>query len=226
MEHGGGRCDQQRFWRCDLSGGNFDGVRYAKSNASGTAYTQSTLSGYNLFLQGSNLADIDNDGDLDYFGCADTDVSGIWRNDGNGNFTYTGTSMIDMTPIQGDGSGNYGSTWTDFDDDGDIDLYISKCRQNVNDPTDHRRINVLYENDGNGNYTETGANYGLRIGAQSWTTDFQDIDNDGDFDAFITNHDVAPMLLENQNGQFVDIYDQSGIRQHDRVPLAGHHARL
>ena len=69
------------------------------------------------------------------------------------NFTYTGTSMIDMTPIQGDGSGNYGSTWTDFDDDGDIDLYISKCRQNVNDPTDHRRINVLYENDGNGNYT-------------------------------------------------------------------------
>lgn len=204
-----------------LSGGNFDGVKYAKANANGTAYAQTTLAGYNLFMQGSNLADIDNDGDLDYFACADTDVSGIWENDGNGNFTYTGTSMIDMTPIQGDGSGNYGSTWTDFDDDGDIDLYISKCRQNVNDPTDHRRINVLYENDGNGNYTETGANYGLRIGAQSWTTDFQDIDNDGDFDAFITNHDVAPMLLENQNGQFVDIYAQSGIGNMIGFPLQG-----
>jgi hypothetical protein len=204
-----------------LSGGNFDGVKYAKANANGTAYTQTTLGDYNLFLQGSNLVDIDNDGDLDYFGCADTDVSGIWENDGSGNFTYTNTNMIDMTPPSGDGSGNYGTTWTDFDDDGDIDLYISKCRQSVSDPTDLRRINVLYENDGSGNYTENGAAYGLRIGAQSWTTDFQDIDNDGDFDAFITNHDVNAMLLENQNGQFVDIFDQSGISNMIGFPLQG-----
>jgi len=204
-----------------ISGGNFDGVKYAKANGNGTAYAQSALAGYNLFLQGSNLADIDNDGDLDYFGCADTDVSGIWSNDGNGNMTYTGTAMIDMTPIQGDGSGNYGSTWTDFDDDGDLDLYISKCRQGVSNPMDHRRINVLYENDGNGNYTENGAAYGLRIGAQSWTSDFQDIDNDGDFDIFMTNHDVAPMLLENQNGQFVDIYANSGIGNMIGLPLQG-----
>ena len=32
-----------------------------------------------------------------------------------------------------DHSGNYGSVWTDFDRDGDIDLYIAKCRQFVND---------------------------------------------------------------------------------------------
>lgn len=204
-----------------ISGGNFDGVKYAKSNANGTSYTQTTLSGYNLFMQGSNLADIDNDGDLDYFGCADTDISGIWRNDGNGNFAYTGTTMIDMTPPSSDGSGNYGSTWSDFDDDGDIDLYISKCRQSVSNPADLRRINVLYENDGNGNYSENGAAYGLRIGAQSWTTDFQDIDNDGDFDAFITNHDVPAMLLENQNGQFIDIFAQSGITNMIGFPLQG-----
>jgi hypothetical protein len=91
----------------------------------------------------------------------------------------------------------------------------------VSDPTDLRRINVLYENDGSGNYTENGAAYGLRIGAQSWTTDFQDIDNDGDFDAFITNHDVNAMLLENQNGQFVDIFDQSGISNIIGFPLQG-----
>lgn len=202
-------------------GGNFTNIRYAKANSDGTEYAITQLPDYNLFMQASNLADIDNDGDLDYFGCADTDVSGIWRNDGNGNFTYTDTEMIDMTPIEGDGSGNYGSTWVDFDDDGDIDLYISKCRQNVNNPNDHRRINVLYENDGNGNYTENGAAYGLRIGAQSWTTDFQDIDNDGDFDAFITNHDVPAMMLENQNGQFVDIFNGSGIDNMIGFPLQG-----
>jgi len=91
-----------------ISGGNFDGVKYAKANDNGTAYAQSALAEYNLFLQNSNLADIDNDGNLDYFDCANTDVSGIWSNDGNGNMTYTNTAMIDMTPIQGDGSNNYG----------------------------------------------------------------------------------------------------------------------
>lgn len=202
-------------------GGNFTNIRYARANSDGSAYAFTQLPDYDLFMQGSNLADIDNDGDLDYFGCADTDVSGIWENDGNGNFSYTGTVMIDMTPIEGDGSGNYGSTWVDFDDDGDLDLYISKCRQGVSDPTDHRRINVLYENDGNGNYTENGAAYGLRIGAQSWTTDFQDIDNDGDFDAFITNHGSPAMLMENQNGQFVDIFGESGIDNMVGFPLQG-----
>jgi hypothetical protein len=109
-------------------------------------------------------------------------------------------------------SGNYGSVWTDFDNDGDTDLYIAKCRLGVNDVNDERRINKLFVNDGNNNFTESGGDYGLRIGWQSWTAEFQDTDNDGDFDCFITNHDHPSQLLENDGaGHFKDITTESGI---------------
>ena len=109
-------------------------------------------------------------------------------------------------------SGNYGSVWTDFDNDGDLDLYIAKCRQGVQDNTDERRINVLFVNNGNGTYSEMGATYGLRIGAQSWTANFADIDNDGDLDCLVTNHDVDSQILENDgSGHYTDITATTGL---------------
>jgi len=196
---------------------------YAKANATGTAYTLLQLPTYQLATQCVNLADMDSDGDLDFFSCGDVQPSGIWENDGSGNFTYSGDDIIQMTPTGNwDGSGNYGSTFTDYDLDGDLDLYITHCRQGVSSSSDLRRINQMFINDGNDNYTEDFTNFnGLRIGAQSWTTDFQDFDNDGDFDAFITNHDVNNMLLENQNGVFVDIFDGSGLDMSVGTPIQG-----
>jgi hypothetical protein len=203
-----------------LSGGNPD---YAKANADGTAWEINDLEGYGLFYQGSSLGDFDGDGDLDLYVCADTDESAIWENDGLGNMAYSDTNLIDLTVEGWDGSGNYGSTITDFDLDGDLDLYISHCRQGVNDASDPRRINQLFENDGNNNYTENAAAYGLNIGSQTWTTDFGDIDNDGDFDMFLTNHDVNNMLLENIDGsdQYQDIYNQSGLTNAVGLPIQG-----
>lgn len=195
-----------------ITGGAYDGVHLAKANEEGTSYTLEDLPGPGLFLQGSNLVDINNDGFVDYFGCHDDAESRIWQNDGNGHF-IPADDWIDMqtTPVS-DNSGNYGSIWTDFDNDGDIDLYIAKCRLNVDDPTDPRRINALYLNDGNGHFTERADSFNLKIGAQSWTADFQDIDNDGDYDCFITNHDLPSMLLENDGtGVFIDITEQSGV---------------
>lgn len=208
----------------DVFSGLFGGQPdYAKSNANGTAYTVSELPTYGLATQCVNLADMDGDGDLDFFSCGDTGPSGIWENDGNGDFTYSGDNIIPMTPTGGwDGSGNYGSTFTDYDLDGDLDLYITHCRQGVSSSSDLRRINQMFINDGNNNYAEdfTNANQ-LRLGAQSWTTDFQDFDNDGDFDAFLTNHDVDNMLLENQNGVFVDIFSGSGLDMSVGTPIQG-----
>lgn len=219
----------------DVFSGLFGGrPDYAKANASGTSYTVSELPQYSLATQCVNLADMDSDGDIDFFSCGDTGPSGIWENDGNGDFTYSGDDIIPMTPsyfwpagtnaqsTEWDGSGNYGSTFTDYDLDGDLDFYITHCRQGVSNSNDPRRINQMFINDGNDNYTEdfTNAN-GLRIGAQSWTTDFQDFDNDGDFDAFMTNHDVDNMLLENQNGVFVDIWNGSGLDMTVGTPIQG-----
>ncbi len=197
-----------------IAGGAYDneGVTILNPNGDGT-FSRSNLDGPAIFVQGTNFADANNDGFIDAFICHDDGPSVIWSNDGQGNITYDDNQIIDFR-LYGGGeqdSGNYGSVWTDFDSDGDLDLYIAKCRQGVNNPEDTRRINQLWINDGNNNYTEAAANHGLAIGWQSWTAEFQDIDNDGDFDCFITNHDFQSQLFENVNNQFIDITESSGI---------------
>ncbi len=195
-----------------MTGGAYNGVAFLTPNPDGT-YNNSSLDGPNLFVQGMNFADINNDGFLDAFSCHDDGTSHIWKNNGTGNLSFSGDELIDLAKYNGNenNSGNYGSVWTDFDSDGDLDLYIAKCRQGVNGTTDVRRINQLWVNDGTNNYTEAAADYGLDIGWQSWTAEFQDIDNDGDFDCFITNHDYQSQLLENVDNQFIDITASSGI---------------
>lgn len=196
-----------------VCGGSYDGVKLVRASADGTSYTIGNLPGTNIFLQGSNFADINNDGQLDIFACHDDGNNRIWANTGNGVFTPA-NNWIDMATVPAsDNSGNYGSVWTDFDNDGDLDLYIAKCRSGVNNPADGRRINQLFINEGNGVFRQDTADiHRLRIGAQSWTADFGDIDNDGDLDCFITNHDVASQLLLNDgNGIFTDVTNGSGI---------------
>lgn len=199
-----------------LTGGAYTGISlFLPNSATPGDYAVQQLDFSNaIFLQASNLADINNDGWLDYFGCHDDGPSRIWKNDANGNLFFSGNTLIDLNkfPTVEQNSGNYGSVWTDFDNDGDIDLYIAKCRQGVTGFSDPRRINQLWENDGQQNYSENAASFGLAIGAQSWTGDFGDIDNDGDMDCLITNHDVPSQLFENTGkGLFVDITAQSGL---------------
>ena len=198
---------------CDImAGGAYDGVKVLMAMDDGAFYLSSMLPGPGLFVQGSNMADINNDGFLDIFACHDDGESRIWENNGSGMFTQA-DQWIDMrtAPIS-DNSGNYGSVWTDFDNDGDLDLYIAKCRIGVTNQNDPRRINALFVNDGNNNFHEAAEAYGLKIRYQSWTSDFQDIDNDGDLDCFVTNHDYDLQLLENDGaGHFTDISVAAGI---------------
>jgi len=193
-----------------LAGGAYNNIQILKANGSGSNYTASTLPSSNIFLQGSNFVDIDNDGWVDVFACHDDADSRNYRNTQDGNFVFD-NSLINTTLPSGN-SGNYASIWTDYDNDGDLDMYLSKCRQGVNDPTDPRRINLLYQNDGNNNFTEVGAAAGLRIGDQSWVADFADIDNDGDMDVFIINHFTSSLLfINNGDGTFTDITASSGM---------------
>lgn len=186
------------------------GATVSMQNGGGTGFGATTqLPQSNYFLQNMNCMDVDNDGDVDIFGCNDVGISKIWVNNGSGTFTVS--NIINFDVSASDDSGNYGSIWSDFDNDGDVDFYIAKCRQGVNDPNDARRINILFVNNGNGTYTEAGATYGLRINAQSWTANFEDINNDGWFDCLVTNHDAATMLLLNDgSGHFNDINVANG----------------
>lgn len=194
-----------------ITGGYYDGVRFTNIN-SPTQYTTQQYNSAQIFMQACNFADIDNDGWADAFACHDDGESFIFRNDGTGNMV-DGNSLIDLTIYpNSDNSGNYGTTWTDFDRDGDIDLFIAKCRQVVNDPLDPRRTNVLLVNDGNNNYSDEAHERGLVNLQQSWTSDFADIDNDGDFDCFLNTHSGTMELYENDGfGYFTNITTQSGV---------------
>jgi len=193
-----------------VSGGSYDGTHYLRINSIGNG-TLSSLNNGDLFTQCVNIADINNDGHNDYWACHDDGAPRQWLNDQTGLLSYA--DIIDYTTSPtSDMSGNYGSVWTDFDNDGDLDLYIAKCRQGVNNPDDPRRWNRLFVNNGNNQYTDEAVEYGVQIRNQSWTADFGDIDNDGDLDLVITNHDSNIQLFENDGtGHYTEITAGSGV---------------
>ncbi|MFL0354605.1 FG-GAP-like repeat-containing protein [Xanthomarina sp. GH4-25] len=196
-----------------IVGGSYNYLKLLTAKNNGTDYDETILSSPQIFLQNANFADIDNNGTIDFFGCNDVGVSSAYSNNGSGSFTYNNSGLINATStIPSDNSGNYGSIWVDYDNDGDQDLYISKCRLGVYNQYDGRRVNQLFQNDGNGNFTDVGVAAGLVPYAQSWSANFEDIDNDGDLDCVLINHDVSSIIYENNgNGTFTDITASSGI---------------
>lgn len=124
--------------------------------------------------------------------------------------------QISTTMYGGDpaDSGNYGSSWNDFDNDGDLDLFVPHCRQASSSTTDLRRKDRLFVNDGNGNFTDMAASFNLEATSfnQTWTSSFGDIDNDGDLDLVETYHDIASkILLNNGSGVYTDITGTTGF---------------
>jgi hypothetical protein len=201
-----------------LAGGSSPSIQIFMTNNAGTGMTLQTLPNSGFFLQNATFADINNDGWVDAFLCDDNAESHVYLNNGAGILTESSIINFDVTGT--DDSGNYGSVWTDFDNDGDFDLYIAKCRQGVNSPTDGRRINVMFVNNGNGTFTENAAAHGLAIGWQSWTSAFGDLDNDGDQDVVITNHDYQSQILENDGaGNFTDITNATNFDIDDITPI-------
>ena len=167
------------------------------------------MPGY-ILSQRSTMADINNDGWLDGFVCHDLGQSVPFRNDGFGNMVPD-TNLIHTA----NRPGSYSAIWVDYDNDVDIDLYITKCEVGAV-PGDPDRTNLLYQNNGDGTFSEKGSEAGLNDNAQSWSTVFEDFDNDGDMDAFIVNHDFQNRLFRNNgDGTFTDVINTSGINADD-----------
>lgn len=172
--------DYNRDGYNDLLYGSGNGLTFMRSNGLGTGYVEDTPGGY-IFCQRTNFVDLNNDGNLDAFSCHDIDPNVYYLNNGaqTNNWTYyqsgvsAGAYMLGVIPS----GGNYASLWTDYDNDSDLDLFISKCS---GPPSE------LHRNDGNGNFTDISAIAGVNIvPINSWSSAIFDFDNDGDMDILI-----------------------------------------
>jgi ASPIC and UnbV/FG-GAP-like repeat/Secretion system C-terminal sorting domain len=207
----------------DVDNDGYNDVMWGDNGASrlmqwnGSGYTGSNIStttgAGSIFVQGCNFADVNNDHFPDMFVCNDVDMPHIYVNNGGTGWTFDQSLMPLATVPASDNSGNYASIWTDVNNDGLIDLFITHCRQGVNNSSDARRIDQVFINNGNGTYTQDVTNWtNLRDGAQGWSTAWGDIDNDGDMDCFVCNYGVNSTLMQNDGtGVFTDIMASSGI---------------
>lgn len=189
----------------DIMFGGGSGVSFLRANADGTAFTQSQESDIFIFSQRTNFIDINNDGDLDAFVCHDVQPNVYWFNDGNGNLVDQTQGGLGDTPT----GHNYGSIWFDYDNDGDMDLHISKCVVGSNNVNDSRRRNELHRNNGDGTFTEVAAQAGIDTNTQSWSSAVGDFDNDGDMDLIVADqhvNEIGTIFFRNEgDGTFTDI---------------------
>ena len=135
--------------------------------------------------QSASWSDYDNDGDLDLFSCNESIPesledsaaiifpSQLYENDGKGVFT-------DVAVRAGVANLRYckGSTWGDYDNDGDQDLYLSN----------YAAENRLYRNNGDGTFTDMAQELGVTDPDESFPTWFWDYDNDGWLDLFVAGY--------------------------------------
>src|SRR5690606_38240469 len=107
--------------------------------------------------------------------------------------------------------GNYGSLWFDFDNDGDLDLFISKCRGG----NSGANINELHRNNGDGTFTNIAPDLAMDDPIQTWSSAIGDFDNDGDMDIMIGASSFANgghiLKRNNGDGTFTDVTTGSGF---------------
>lgn len=132
------------------------------------------LTGSPLLSDGGNTnssswADIDNDGDLDVFLANDLSYNGLFKNNGNFNFIKIISDTVVKTPAR-----SFSSAWSDVDNDGDLDLFVTNAFANGS-----KLVNYFYLNDGNGNFSRNTTDIITQDSAWSYGCAFGDYDNDG-----------------------------------------------
>ena len=140
----------------------------------------SLISTTNNYSTGGSWADFDRDGDMDLFVAnASSTPNQLLLNDGSGVFSES-QSVINNTA-----SNTHGSTWADFDNDGDLDLFVSN---------DQLEANEFYTNNGDGTFTVLATDLTKDL-ENSFGASVADIENDGDLDLFITNQSREENVL-------------------------------
>ena len=144
--------------------------------------------------------DYDGDGYPDLYIANDFGSNNLWRNRGDGTFEET---TVDAG-VEDVGAG-MSVSWEDYDNDGDLDLYIgnmfSAAGQRVTGGDDykvddrqlqsvyrrHARGNSLFRNSGDGTFEDVSIESGAWFGRWAWGSDFLDFNLDGHEDIYVQN---------------------------------------
>ena len=189
----------------DLIYGSGSGVVFLKSNSTGTGYTPDRKT-QNYLVQRTNFIDINNDGRLDAFACDDNAPNRYYMNDGT-NMNHIEGGIGDFAT-----GGNYASNWFDYDNDGDIDMYLAKCGQGGSGVGGN--IDQLHRNNGDGTFTNVAATANMANPEQTWSGAVGDFNNDGWMDVIVgvnsTSNGNTNVKRNNGDGTFTSVTAGSG----------------
>jgi enediyne biosynthesis protein E4 len=166
--------------------------------ADGSFEDVSTKSGVNdpqkYYGFASAFVHIDEDKLLDLIVVNDSTPKQLYLNKGDGTFEEVGYPSGIALNENGREQAGMGLAVGDYDNDGRVDFHIT----NFSDDS-----NVLYHNDGDGNFTDVTFQAGLgepTIPFLGWGTSFIDFDNDSWQDLFVVNGHVYPAVDSHQWG--------------------------
>jgi hypothetical protein len=175
-----------RLYRND--GGTFTDV----TEASGIGDPRRTV--------GAVWFDMDGDSDLDLFVANQNgDEDGVYRNNGDGTFTDIAAELGMNAPGRTEEQGSVGVAVADYDNDGDLDLFVASYGPDV-----------LWQNQGNGTFRNVAGGTPLAADAHSVAAAWGDYDNDGWVDLFVGRYlsgeaQVPDALFRNTGSGFEDV---------------------
>lgn len=141
------------------------------------------------------LADFNGDGRLDIFVAGDGQAA-LYRNNGNGTFTdVAATAGIQTTDAQA-----RAAAWGDFDNDGQLDLFIATLGKDF-----------LFRNKGDGTFADVTTQAGVADSTVGRAIAWADYDRDGDLDLFVANEDQDFLYRNNGNGTFNQVAPFSNL---------------
>lgn len=144
--------------------------------------------------------DYDGDGDIDLYVTNENNTANHLFQNSNGVYT----KITDNAIVQ-DTRSSAGSSWADFDNDGDFDLFVANW-QNQN--------NQLFINQGDGVFTTVTTGDVVSDQGCSFGSSFADYDNDGDLDLFVCNAFCTGennFFYENVEGVFQKISNEAPV---------------
>ncbi len=153
---------------------------------------------------GQSWGDYDKDGFLDVYICQvdQLPLESNWLLHNNGDGTFTDVA-VDLG-VDDAYHLTFQSVWFDYNQDTWPDLHI--INEGVGGP------NQLFENNGDGTFTNVSEASGTDIGIDAMSNSICDYDNDGDLDLYMTNNPNGNVLFSNNaDGTFTDLAAAAGL---------------